>query len=126
MCDILRENPEKQETMEENKKKFEYLSQTDQLTGLYNRHKLHEVFTSEINRSNRFEEIFGIILLDIDLFKNVNDTYGHNIGDLVLKEISNIHSDKIEIEKGSLISGIYFIQIKSDKKLIGTAKLVVE
>ena len=81
----------------ENKKKFEYLSQTDQLTGLYNRHKLHEVFTSEINRSNRFEEIFGIILLDIDLFKNVNDTYGHNIGDLVLKEISNILKDNIRV-----------------------------
>ena len=81
----------------ENEKKFEYLSQTDQLTGLYNRHKLHQVFTSEINRSNRFEEIFGIILLDIDLFKNVNDTYGHNIGDLVLKEISNILKDNIRV-----------------------------
>ena len=81
----------------ENEKKFEYLSQTDQLTWLYNRHKLHQVFTSEINRSNRFEEIFGIILLDIDLFKNVNDTYGHNIGDLVLKEISNILKDNSRV-----------------------------
>lgn len=79
----------------ENEKKLEHLSQTDQLTGLYNRHKLHQVFTSEINRSNRFEEVFGVILLDLDLFKNVNDTYGHDVGDLVLKEISNILKDNI-------------------------------
>jgi diguanylate cyclase (GGDEF)-like protein len=81
----------------ENEKKLELMSLTDQLTGLYNRHKLHQVFTSEINRSNRFEEIFGIILLDLDLFKNVNDTYGHDVGDLVLKEISNILKDNIRV-----------------------------
>ncbi len=81
----------------ENEKKLELMSLTDQLTGLYNRHKLHQVFTSEINRSNRFEEIFGIILLDLDLFKNVNDNYGHDVGDLVLKEISQILKDNIRI-----------------------------
>ena len=80
-----------------NEKELEKLSQTDQLTKLYNRHKLHQVFASEINRSDRFEEIFGIILLDIDLFKNVNDTYGHNIGDLVLKEMSHILKDNIRV-----------------------------
>ena len=70
------------------KKELEEISVTDQLTNLYNRHKLNEVLESEINRSERVNYIFGLIILDIDNFKDVNDIHGHNVGDSVLIELS--------------------------------------
>ena len=73
-----------------NNKKLENLVVTDTLTGLYNRLKLDEVLEKELDRSQRFNHTFGLVIIDIDCFKDVNDTYGHQIGDKVLVEISNI------------------------------------
>ncbi len=61
---------------------------TDKLTQLYNRHKLDEVLIMEKNRVDRYGGSFGIVILDIDYFKNINDTYGHHVGDSVLQELS--------------------------------------
>lgn len=72
------------------KKEVEKLSVTDRLTGLYNRLKLDDVFSYEIDQVKRYRNQFSIILLDIDHFKSVNDTFGHQIGDVVLKEVSSI------------------------------------
>jgi diguanylate cyclase (GGDEF)-like protein len=69
---------------------LEQLSITDNLTKLYNRNKLDDVLISEVNRSNRYSSPFGIVLIDIDYFKSVNDIYGHQVGDTVLKEFSQI------------------------------------
>lgn len=59
----------------------------DVLTGLYNRRYLDETFHREIARSQRSKESIGIIMLDVDHFKNFNDTYGHEAGDHVLHEV---------------------------------------
>lgn len=59
----------------------------DMLTGLYNRRYLDETFNREIARSQRAKESIGVIMLDIDHFKNFNDTYGHEAGDHVLHEV---------------------------------------
>ncbi len=59
----------------------------DALTGLYNRRYLEECLTKEINRAERNIYPIGIIMLDIDHFKDFNDTLGHDAGDFVLKEI---------------------------------------
>lgn len=72
------------------KKRIEELSITDRLTGLSNRLKLDEVLNYEIIQTKRYQTPFSIVLLDIDHFKHVNDTYGHQAGDTVLKEIAEI------------------------------------
>jgi diguanylate cyclase (GGDEF)-like protein/PAS domain S-box-containing protein len=72
------------------KKEIERISQTDKLTQLFNRLKLDEVLESEVNRFLRYKSIFSIILIDMDKFKSVNDTYGHLVGDSVLIELANL------------------------------------
>lgn len=76
--------------IEEKNNQLLQLATTDTLTKLYNRNKLDEVLISEINRANRSTKAFGIMLIDIDYFKTVNDIYGHQIGDIVLKEFAQI------------------------------------
>jgi diguanylate cyclase (GGDEF)-like protein len=69
---------------------LEKLAETDVLTGMYNRSKLNEVLKIEINRSQRYKLDFGLLILDIDYFKEINDNYGHEEGDRVLVAFSEI------------------------------------
>ncbi|MGD0280505.1 MAG: diguanylate cyclase [Smithella sp.] len=63
-----------------------HLSNTDVLTGLYNRRYFDKEFDREWKRSGRSNSILSVIMLDIDHFKRINDTYGHRVGDKYLKE----------------------------------------
>ncbi|MDM8567787.1 diguanylate cyclase [Candidatus Halobeggiatoa sp. HSG11] len=63
---------------------------TDGLTGIYNRRKFESLLTKEIQKATRYETSLSLIMFDIDHFKKVNDTYGHQIGDYVLQELSRI------------------------------------
>jgi diguanylate cyclase (GGDEF)-like protein len=63
---------------------------TDELTGLFNHRRFQEVVASEVERTRRFGQEMGLIMLDIDNFKRVNDTYGHLQGDLVLREVARV------------------------------------
>ena len=67
---------------------LEKASITDKLTQLYNRHKLDEILENEYDRAQRGNYEFSVVLVDIDYFKSVNDTYGHNVGDIVLRDIA--------------------------------------
>src|SRR5205085_2437395 len=66
---------------------------TDELTGLYNRNHFQGTLDSEIERSRRFGTDVGLVMLDIDDFKQVNDTFGHPQGDLVLVEVARVLRD---------------------------------
>ena len=59
----------------------------DPLTGLYNRRYLEESLTQEIAQAQRYDQAIGVIMLDIDHFKQFNDTYGHTAGDQVLQAV---------------------------------------
>jgi diguanylate cyclase (GGDEF)-like protein len=63
---------------------------TDELTGLFNRRRFQEAMATEVERSKRFGQPVGLVLLDLDDFKAVNDTYGHQQGDLVLREVARV------------------------------------
>jgi diguanylate cyclase (GGDEF)-like protein/PAS domain S-box-containing protein len=66
------------------------LSQTDQLTQIFNRVKFNDSLTREIHRAKRYGTELTLIMLDIDHFKRINDTYGHNVGDDVLVNLSEL------------------------------------
>jgi diguanylate cyclase (GGDEF)-like protein len=63
---------------------------TDELTGLANHGRFQELLSSEIEQVRRYEHPVGLIMLDIDNFKSVNDTYGHPQGDVVLKHVARV------------------------------------
>jgi diguanylate cyclase (GGDEF)-like protein len=63
---------------------------TDELTGLFNHRRFQEVITQEVERARRYGQEMGLIMLDIDNFKRVNDTYGHLQGDMVLREVARV------------------------------------
>ena len=66
------------------------LAITDGLTRLYNRRYFQDVYTREFNRCKRYKNQLSLVMIDIDHFKKLNDTYGHQLGDLVLQKISAI------------------------------------
>ncbi|MEA1918742.1 MAG: diguanylate cyclase [Campylobacterota bacterium] len=70
--------------------KLEHQATRDALTGLLNRKQLDESLEYLIAKFNRYEHVFCVILIDIDFFKQVNDNYGHQMGDEVLKKISKL------------------------------------
>ncbi|MGZ8647810.1 MAG: sensor domain-containing diguanylate cyclase, partial [Solirubrobacteraceae bacterium] len=66
---------------------------TDELTGLFNHRRFQEVMSTEVERARRFGQGMGLVMLDIDDFKRVNDTYGHMQGDMVLREVARVLKD---------------------------------
>lgn len=105
-------------------RKFENISVTDFLTGLYNRHKLDEVLEAECQRSRRFGHPFSVILMDVDYFKKVNDTYGHQAGDRVLEELAGIIKENIrETDVAGRWGGEEFMIICPETGIEGAADL---
>lgn len=110
-----------QELEEKNRKILEInaelkrISTTDKLTGLYNRNKLDEVLENEHLRTLRYGYIYSLIIIDIDFFKSVNDTYGHQTGDEVLIEISKTLKNSIrKVDTAGRWGGEEFIIICPD------------
>jgi diguanylate cyclase (GGDEF)-like protein len=66
-----------------------YLSMTDELTGLFNRRSFDNSFEKEFLRAQRYKNNLTVVMFDIDLFKSINDTFGHPCGDFILKQVAN-------------------------------------
>jgi diguanylate cyclase (GGDEF)-like protein len=71
------------------------LAATDALTGLFNRRYFDSAFTRELARCDRSSSSLGLLMADVDHFKSFNDTYGHAMGDLVLKKVAAVLSSGI-------------------------------
>jgi diguanylate cyclase (GGDEF)-like protein len=102
----------KNRQLEELLDRVNYMAITDALTGLYNRRRFHDVLNSEYERAKRYSTPFSLVMIDIDYFKKINDTYGHSVGDAVLKEVSIILSSSIrEIDTAARYGGEEFMLI---------------
>ncbi|MCW9024675.1 MAG: sensor domain-containing diguanylate cyclase [Gammaproteobacteria bacterium] len=77
------------------KVRFEELSVIDELTKLHNRRFFFPEATTSVARSIRYKKPISVLMLDVDLFKTINDRFGHNLGDKVLKVIADVLKDKI-------------------------------
>ncbi len=79
---------------------------TDELTGLYNQRHLEMTLSREIERSRRYDQHVAMIIVDVDGFKEINDTYGHMQGDLVLREVGRIlHNSARELDECARYGG---------------------
>ena len=94
------------------------LATTDKLTGTYNRTKFKEIIEREIERVRRYNQPLSLIIFDIDHFKGVNDKYGHNAGDSVLKTITDLVKENIR-KMDYLVrwGGEEFIVLSSETRL---------
>jgi diguanylate cyclase (GGDEF)-like protein len=100
------------------------LAITDSLTGLYNRRGLYEFGRREIERARRFGRPLTAIMFDIDLFKNVNDSFGHNIGDQVLRILSERISRNIrEVDILGRYGGDEFVILLSETDMFTAVNL---
>jgi diguanylate cyclase (GGDEF)-like protein/PAS domain S-box-containing protein len=77
------------------REKLEFQSIRDPLTGLFNRRYLEEFLNKEIHRATRNRYSIGVIMIDLDHFRNINNTWGHPAGDFALKEIANLLKNMI-------------------------------
>jgi diguanylate cyclase (GGDEF)-like protein len=75
--------------------KMQHMAITDSLTDVFNRRYLYEMAGQEFSRSRRYDHDLSVIMLDLDYFKNINDTHGHYFGDLALKEIAQTLQENI-------------------------------
>jgi diguanylate cyclase (GGDEF)-like protein len=66
---------------------------TDTLTGLYNRRFLYVRLSEELKKATRIQRGFGVLMIDIDYFKQINDTHGHQTGDIVIAEVAHLLND---------------------------------
>jgi diguanylate cyclase (GGDEF)-like protein len=115
--------------LEQNLKKaneeIKLLSITDPLTGCYNRGHLNERLPQELSRSQRYNRPLSIVLADIDHFKQVNDRYGHQVGDEVLKAFARLLTSQIrkKIDWVVRYGGEEFMIVLPETGAIGTQSL---
>ena len=96
----------------------------DALTGLYNRRFLEDSINREISRCKRSDKSFGVLMLDIDHFKRVNDTFGHDAGDSVLRSVAQAVQEHIrDADIACRFGGEEFIIVLPDTGRGGAATL---
>jgi len=85
---------------------------TDPLLGIYNRRYLEQRLKEEVSRANRYGLALSVCIMDIDHFKRINDSYGHPIGDEVLKNLGNLLRNKVrEVDLFARYGGEEFVMI---------------
>jgi diguanylate cyclase (GGDEF)-like protein len=125
---ILYDNLKREhESLENANKEIRRLSITDPLTGIFNRRYLTDHLFDEVKRARRYKHHLSLILCDIDHFKKVNDTYGHQVGDIVLQKFTSWINDMIRsgVDWQARYGGEEFVVVLPETE-IGGAKLLAE
>ena len=100
------------------------LSTTDALTGLWNFRYLSMSLAREIERATRFDRPLAVLMLDLDHFKQVNDTHGHQRGDAVLRELAQRVQEQIrEVDTLARYGGEEFVVVLPETTVEGAAQL---
>ncbi len=103
---------------------LEQKATTDSLTGLSNHRLFQQKLGEELKRADRYEKPLSLLFMDIDHFKNVNDTYGHPVGDIVLRGVANILRGEIrEVDLAARYGGEEFAVILPDTDGAGAKKI---
>lgn len=101
---------ERTEELERSNRELEGLARTDALTGLSNRLEVEERLASEFARFQRSREPYSILVMDVDFFKSVNDTFGHAAGDKVLQQLGEIIRQNVrEVDVVGRVGGEEFL-----------------
>jgi diguanylate cyclase (GGDEF)-like protein len=122
----LKQAKEKAETyareLKDTNEKLRELAFRDGLTGLYNHRYFQELMDHELSRAKRYKKAFSLIMFDLDHFKKINDQYGHPVGDLVLKEVSQAVKALLrESDIASRYGGEEFTFVLAETELSGAA-----
>ncbi|MGL5327613.1 MAG: sensor domain-containing diguanylate cyclase [Aeromonas sp.] len=113
-AELVRLNEALQQKAEENR----LLAETDALTGAASRYRLERVLQLECERARRFHQPFTVIAMDVDNFKQINDSYGHNMGDQTLINIVSLVRDHIrEIDTLARWGGDEFMVVLANTAL---------
>lgn len=99
MAQLNSELMKKNQIIVKQKKEFEELSIIDSLTGLFNRRHFHDVITEEHQRAKELDHQISLLLFDLNHFKQVNDIYGHHVGDQLLKKFGDIARNQTREER---------------------------
>jgi diguanylate cyclase (GGDEF)-like protein len=107
---LQEELEERERQLLEANERLRHMSQTDALTGLDNRRHLEERIEEMFEHAKRLNEPFSCVMCDLDRFKSVNDTYGHQAGDAVLKQFAKILRNEVrEIDRAGRFGGEEFM-----------------
>ncbi|WP_394146763.1 diguanylate cyclase domain-containing protein [Shewanella atlantica] len=123
-----KELEKKNQELEEKIKEVALLSDIDPLTSIANRRSFERELSKEVLRSRRYHHPLSLAIFDIDLFKNINDSYGHKKGDLILQKLCQLISANIrELDCFARWGGEEFVlifpELTLEKALIATEKL---
>ncbi len=109
-----------QDELKQVNEKLETLSNTDPLTGLFNRRYFFNIFEREFERSKRYDRALSLLMVDIDFFKSVNDKCGHLIGDKVLTVVARVlKTDLRKIDSCARYGGEEFVILLPETEIKG-------
>lgn len=107
--------------------KLEELATYDGLTGIFNRQSIDAKLNYAISKVRRYPSSLSIILFDIDHFKKINDTFGHAVGDSILKELSNVTANSLrELDLLGRYGGEEFLIILQETSIEGAQTVAVK
>jgi two-component system cell cycle response regulator len=108
------------ETVESDKEKYRWLATVDALTGCMNRRAFTERLERELDRVRRYNVKLSVLMIDLDLFKDINDNFGHIVGDSVLRQLGDLLRDEVRsVDLAARYGGEEFVILLPDTDLNG-------